>query len=175
LVLGRERRGAPRPFDGRNETARALLLLAQAPRRLHRALLKPSALGLQPMVERGGLVDEEPRQERTTIERQPFRNLTAIEGILETGDVGPDPRPVESQLLWSPARQHLFANRRPDKMDGAIEGFSRSGFVERWPQKAEQRVPPVEPAGRRDGQVKHERQAFRLSQNRLQGPIVVTV
>src|SRR2546422_5319165 len=114
LVTRRQPHGSPGPVRGRREIALRLTLLDQGSRRPRGCLLQPGARALEPALEVGRPRDEEPLEQRTTIQVHGLEPLAGITGALEGCDVRPDLPEVQAYLLVAAADYDARAEGRAE-------------------------------------------------------------
>ena len=86
----------------------------------------------------------------------------ACERPIERGGVAPERLLGHADLLVAPAGEDLGPERAAQEMERAAEGGAGVSLVEIGPEEGEERVAPVEPAGRVGGEVGEEAEPLRL-------------
>ena len=80
--------------------------------------------------------------------------------FLELCDVAPQAGSIDAQLFFTPTHDDAGAKDPAERVDCLAERVARVGLIEIRPEQGEDRVPPVEAARARRGQVRQERDAL---------------
>lgn len=138
--------------------------LGERPCRARGHRLEPCPLFLDPALDLQRAIDVGAAEELAPVEVDGVAEALLGDGLPERGDVAPEPRGVDPQLLVATADDDIAAERAPEVVDRLAERRPRPLLLELGPEQAEERVATAE-AARRGREVGEQDQALGLGQD----------
>ena len=148
FVEGRELRCANRVLCSGGELARRLLLPAEMLEGAQHSLERLRALLHEPRLELfADAADVHAFEQLAAVERDRLVVVCGGECVAERGDVAPELRAVDHELVVSARNEHVFAEREAQLVERVSERAARGEGVELRPEHREERVTPMEAIG----------------------------
>ena len=123
-------------------------------------------LTFQPTLEVGRVGHMEALQQVAPIERQRLLGRLRIGAGQEGGDVTPERRGVQPDLVAA-GDDHTLAELVPQEGEGIAEGTPRVRLVRLRPEQGQEAVAPVEALRGRDGEVGQQAESLGLGNQRI--------
>ena len=158
----------PRPLGGRFHVSGGLLLFGQAPGRQGRQAPQPLPLDVEPLLELGRVGDEEPFQQVAAVRLESLAGSPRLRVFHEGSGIAPDRLRSKGELLISGRNEDGRPNGATKDVEGLIQSVTGPRLVQIRPEQAQQRVAPVRVALSAGGQIRKQRDALGLGQDRLQ-------
>src|SRR5436190_17679788 len=156
------------PVCGGDADACALVRCGQLPGSLARAPSQSLALRIGPTVEPWCLRDMESLEKLSAVERQRSLGVAGIECGIELGYVAPELCDADTHFVGTGC-DHAVGQLTTQEVQRVPKGGSGVLLVELRPEMCEERVPPLEAARLRGGEIGEKREPLRL-RHHTQGP-----
>ena len=167
LIVRQQVEGAAGPGGRLGHPAFALAPLDQETGRRGRGAPQRLPPAIEPLLEIGrGALHVQPVEEGAAIQGERALRVTGLQGMLQIDGVAAQCALRHRDLLVAARLQDLGSEPLAEKVERAAEGGPRVLLVEVGPEEGEERVAPVESAGRVGGEIGEDREALRLAQYR---------
>jgi hypothetical protein len=123
------------------------------------------SLIIEPSLEPGRFLDKESIGQRTLKKLDDTHVIRVGNGGVENAHIGPDGNGIEHHFLAA-SDDRTFSNVATDVLNGLTQRVPCMGVVELGPQECEQPIAAVKSIRPRDVEIKQEREALGLGQNR---------